>query len=195
MADIERFEETLTGARCGDAPSFDVLWRWLQPPLARYMTVAASDSWEDLASETWLQVARDIHRFRGDADAFRRWFFTIARRRVLDHARRQRRTGTVAAGAGHVPDLAEPSDPVGDRMSTRAALELIRTLPPAQAEAVALRVLADLSVKDVARILGKRPGAVRVLTSRGLNTLAEKLSMGGAEAIAAAETEKFWGPR
>lgn len=190
MAEIERFEETLAAARAGDARSFEALWRWLQPRLDRYMRVAAPGAREDLASETWLQVARDIHRFRGDEDQFRRWFFTIARRRVLDHTRSERRTGTSRTQPGSIPDLLERSDPVGERISTAAALDIIRTLPPAQAEAVALRVIADLSVRDTARILGKRPGAVRALTSRGLSALAERLSGASPGDLAAAIEEK-----
>jgi RNA polymerase sigma-70 factor (ECF subfamily) len=51
--------------------------------------------------------------------------------------------------------------------STRAALALIVQLPRDQAEVVALRVLGGLGVAEVARITGRRPGAVRVLAHRG----------------------------
>ena len=59
--------------------------------------------------------------------------------------------------------------------STRAALALVAELPPDQAEVVALRVLAGLEVAEVARIVGKRPGTVRVLAHRGLRRLAERM--------------------
>jgi RNA polymerase sigma-70 factor (ECF subfamily) len=54
------------------------------------------------------------------------------------------------------------------------ALALVRTLPPDQAEAVLLRVVGDLSVAEVAAILGRREGTVRVLVHRGLKRLAER---------------------
>jgi RNA polymerase sigma-70 factor (ECF subfamily) len=57
-------------------------------------------------------------------------------------------------------------------MSTEAALQLIATLPPDQAEAVLLRVVGGLDVDRVAAIMGKRPGHVRVLSHRGLKRLA-----------------------
>ena len=50
-----------------------------------------------------------------------------------------------------------------ERLSTESALARIATLPPDQAEIVLLRVLSGLPVKDVAAIVGKRPGTVRVL--------------------------------
>ena len=56
------------------------------------------------------------------------------------------------------------------------ALALIATSPPAQAEAVTLRTIAGLDVADVAVIMQKRPGTVRVLAHRGLRELASRLS-------------------
>jgi len=57
-------------------------------------------------------------------------------------------------------------------MGTRWALDVISTLPPDQAEAVMLRVVAGLDVAQTAQVLGKRPGAVRVAAMRGLRRLA-----------------------
>jgi RNA polymerase sigma-70 factor (ECF subfamily) len=170
----ESFEEILKAAAGGRAWAFEILWRDLQPRLGRYLRVAAAEAAEDLASETWLHVSRDIARFRGDERAFRRWFFTIARHQVIDHRRKESRRPS-STGAEH-PATPDPNDPIEQAISTDAALRLIATLPKDQADAVALRVLTELPVEDVARIMGKRPGAVRVLTHRGLRALAEKLS-------------------
>lgn len=176
MPETESFESILAAARDGSAIAFEALWRDLHPPLIRYLRVAAPDAAEDLASETWLQVARDIHRFRGNDARFRRWLFTIARHRVLDHTRGRRRRPVEPVHAEALAAIPDLKDPIEESLSTSTALAVIGTLPRAQAEAVALRVVAGLSVADVARMMGKRPGAVRVLASRGLRTLAERLS-------------------
>ncbi len=63
-----------------------------------------------------------------------------------------------------------------DNISAQAAVELIATLPRFQAEVIVLRVIAGLDVRQVARIVGKRPGAVRVAAHRGLRELAARLS-------------------
>jgi RNA polymerase sigma-70 factor (ECF subfamily) len=63
--------------------------------------------------------------------------------------------------------------------STRAALALVAELPADQAEVVALRVLGGLEVAEVARIVGKRPGTVRVLAHRGLRRLAQRVEAAG----------------
>jgi RNA polymerase sigma-70 factor (ECF subfamily) len=60
-------------------------------------------------------------------------------------------------------------------LDTRAALALVALLPPQQAEAVVLRVVAGLSPAQVGEVLGCSPGAVRVAVHRGLRRLAEWL--------------------
>lgn len=72
-------------------PTFRVLYRDTQPRLLRYLHALTGDDDEDIASETWLHIACDLHTFHGDYDAFRGWATTIARHRALDHLRRHTR--------------------------------------------------------------------------------------------------------
>jgi RNA polymerase sigma-70 factor (ECF subfamily) len=160
----------LRAAQDGDATGFATLWRALQPAVLRYLRVVTGDHAEDAASETWLHVIRDLHRFRGDPADFRGWLFGIARHRGIDERRRERRPLTTAdPAAGTAPDAATEALE-GD--ATTWALHLVGTLPPDQAEAVMLRIVAGLDVATTAHILGKRPGAVRIATMRGLRRLA-----------------------
>ena len=69
--------------RSGDEAAFLALWRELQPPLLRYLRVFGCDDPDDVASETWFQVLRDLHKFSGDDADFRRWLFTVARHRAI----------------------------------------------------------------------------------------------------------------
>jgi RNA polymerase sigma-70 factor (ECF subfamily) len=166
------FEGALAAAAAGAESAFARLWREHQPVLLRYLRVAAADAAEDLASETWLEASRDLGGFSGGSDAFRAWLFTIARHQVLDHRRRGARRPKTAGP--DVPDRSggpDPADAVEEALSTERALRLIATLPPDQAEALVLRVVGGLDVAAVARIMGKRPGHVRVLTHRGLRAL------------------------
>jgi RNA polymerase sigma-70 factor, ECF subfamily len=158
----------LAAAQDGDPRGFAVLWRGLHPAVLRYLRVLIADQAEDTASETWLQVIRDLDRFRGDLPAFRGWLFRIARHRALDEHRRRRPT------PGFVPDAVTPDSATTylEEQDTAWALRVIASLPVDQAEAVTLRVVAGLDVRTTADILGKRPGAVRIATMRGLRRLA-----------------------
>jgi RNA polymerase sigma-70 factor, ECF subfamily len=172
------FPELLLAAQAGDERAFAVLWRDLQPAVLRYVRVAAQQAAEDLAADTWVSVIRGLGRFRGDERAFRAWVFTLARHRVIDWHRQAARRPSRSVPVALVADRPAPDDPVAavlEAQSTRAALVLLAELPADQAEVVALRVLGGLEVAEVARIVGKRPGTVRVLAHRGLRQLANRL--------------------
>jgi len=169
----DELADALRGAQKGDETAFAVLWRTLQPAVLRYLRVVVGDTAEDVASETWLQAVRDLHRFTGDPTAFRAWLFRIARHRAIDERRRAGRRPE------HPTDNTETTTPTRDTAteviegdSTTWALTLIATLPIDQAEAVMLRVVAGLDVATTAHVLGKRSGAVRIATMRGLRRLA-----------------------
>jgi RNA polymerase sigma-70 factor (ECF subfamily) len=176
------FPELLAAAQGGDEEAFAVLWRHLQPAVLRYLRVAAPQTAEDLAADTWLSVIRRLKHFRGDERAFRAWVFTVARHRAIDWRRQAARRPTNLVPVEQLAGRPAPDDPVAamlEAQSTRAALALVAELPPEQAEVVALRVLGGLDVAEVARIVGKRPGAVRVLTHRGLRRLARRMEAAG----------------
>jgi RNA polymerase sigma-70 factor (ECF subfamily) len=172
-------DEALARASAGDEAGFLRLWRTLQPPLLRFLRVIGCDDPEDVASETWLQVVRDLPRFSGGQEDFRRWLFTIGRHRAIDAARaRSRRPATpVSTGLDILADHQLVEDQVLDGISVRRAVALLATLSRDQAEVVALRVIAGLETPDVARILGKSAGAVRVALHRGLKALADDPSV------------------
>jgi RNA polymerase sigma-70 factor, ECF subfamily len=176
------FPALLAAAQGGDEQAFAVLWRDLQPAVLRYLRVAAPVAAEDLAADTWVSVIRGLARFRGDEQDFRRWVFTAARHRAIDWRRQAARRPTTSLPVELLAERPAPDDPVAavlEAQSTRAALALLAELPADQAEVVALRVLGGLGVDEVAEILGKRPGAVRVLAHRGLRRLAKRLEAAG----------------
>jgi RNA polymerase sigma-70 factor, ECF subfamily len=174
----DEFDEALARARSGDETGFLLLWDELQPRLLRYLQVLGCDDVDDVASETWLQVIRDLPKFRkGGVDEFRAWLFTIGRHRAIDAARSRRRLRDKILTSEPVPSSATPGNPVEDevlqRLSTRQAVAMVAELSRDQAEVVALRVIAGLDTEAVARILHKSPGAVRVALHRGLRTLSD----------------------
>src|SRR4051794_1046382 len=74
----------VSAAQRGDEEAFRGLYREVQPGLLRYLRALVADDAEDVASETWLQIARDLRTFRG-TEGFRAWAARIGRNRALDH--------------------------------------------------------------------------------------------------------------
>lgn len=177
-ADEPDLPAVLKAAERGDEDAFRTLYRTIQPGLLRYLRVLVRDDAEDVASEAWLHIAKGLASFRGDIDGFRGWTATIARNRALDHLRHQRRRPLVDGPREEFAERPAPEDTARsaiDSVTTDAALALIARLPPDQAEAVLLRVVMGLDAAGAAKVLGKRPGAVRTAAYRGLRKLAEYL--------------------
>ena len=177
-ADGSALDEALSQARAGDEAGFLLLWDALQPRLLRYLQVVGCDDVDDVAGETWLQVVRDLPKFKKDsADEFRAWLFTIARHRAIDAARSRKRFLDRILAAGPAQPAASSGNPVEDevllQLSTQQAVAMIAALSKDQAEVVALRVIAGLNTEAVARLLRKSPGAVRIALHRGLRSLSD----------------------
>jgi RNA polymerase sigma-70 factor (ECF subfamily) len=167
-------EAALARTAGGDHDALAVLYRELHPRLLRYLRHHAGPVAEDLASEVWLALAPQLDGFPGTPENLTALMFSIAHRRVVDEYRRRGRT------PAHAPfdealDLADPDDPetvAVEQLTAQGAVELLaRKLPPDQAEVVLLRVLGDLEVEQVAEIVGKSKGAVRIAQHRALQRL------------------------
>lgn len=179
------FDQVVADLLDGGEAAFRAAYRSIHPGLVRYLgTLVGPHEADDVASETWAQVCRDLSRFRGDGDGFRGWVTTIARHRALDHLRARSRRPSAGASDTDLIERPGPEHAESEALasiSTRAALDLISSLPSEQAEAVLLRTVMGLDAKSAGRVLGKRPGAVRTAAYRGLRALRDALEVGSDE--------------
>jgi RNA polymerase sigma-70 factor (ECF subfamily) len=176
------FDALLAAAQAGDDQAVARLYHDLHPRLSRYLHAREPRAAEDVESEVWLAVARGIGRFSGGEDAFRGWVFSIARRRLADFRRTGARRATVPVPNEEL-DRAGGDDTesivLEDLSATAATAFVVATVTPDQAEIVLLRVIAGLSVEEVAELLGKRPGTIRVMQHRALKRLHAALVKSG----------------
>lgn len=180
------FDEVLKAAQ-GNAPwALTWLYESLAPGVTGYLRAQGVREAEDVASEVFLGVLRRCSSFRGDEAQFRRWVFTIAHHRIVDSRRCDGRTpevgsfdvdGRVGMEPGRSPAA---EDDALQNLGTERVSRLLSTLSSDQRSVLLLRVVADLSVQDVAVALDKPPGAVKALQRRALATLRRRFSeMGG----------------
>lgn len=165
------FPEVLSAAQAGA----DWAWRRLYDSIAgRVRSYAAAQGARDpdeLTGEVLLHLVRGIDRFTGDEGAFRSWVFVIAHHRVIDDRRRSRRRQDLQQRLQLAPAGAE-DDPLARLWPEEWAARLGR-LSEGQRTVLLLRVVSGLSADEVGRVIGKRPGAVRVLQHRALVRLQE----------------------
>lgn len=169
---FDPWESLLEAARAGAEWAWSDLYREYAPKVRGYAVSQGVADPDDLVGEVFLQALRNLSGFDGSEPDFRSWLFTIVHRRVVDVRRRQTRR----------PE--ELHDTVPDRQASPAAEDLallglgdeglargLALLTADQRRVIALRVLADLSVEQVAVILRKRRGAVKALQHRALARL------------------------
>ena len=186
------FSGLLAAAKQGRPSAWDQLYRWLAPAVAGYVRLRGAGDVDDLTSEVFLAVFRNIATFDGTEANFRSWVFVIAHRRLQDDRRRRSRRPVTAdcfdesaatpirrenrrgeLAGGNVEDDALAS------IATERVKRVCGQLAPDQADVLLLRILGDLTVEQVAHVLGKSPGAVKALQRRGLEAVRKILASEG----------------
>jgi RNA polymerase sigma-70 factor, ECF subfamily len=180
IPEVDDFESTLVGAQAGLGWAFEALFAWLGAPVASFLRARRVEDPDDLANEVFLRAFRTIRTFRGDADRFRSWMFTIARNAALDDQRRTRRRPRLTElGEADPLPTRDIADDVVERLARDRVESLIAGLPPDQRDVFLLRVLGDLSIAQTAAVLDKSYEAVKALQRRGAANLTRLLAAEG----------------
>ncbi len=167
----------LTAAQRGEPWACTELWTAYSPMVAGFARVRGSREPEDLTSEVFLSLFRSLGSFSGDEGAFRGYLFTIAHRRLVDEFRASSRRPYIQLWTDDGDDRCTVSaeEEVVSASAEREILALLDELSPDQREVLTLRLVADLSIEQVAGIVGKTPGAVKALQHRALGALRRRL--------------------
>lgn len=173
----EDFANVLAAARLGAEWAWRRLYLDLAGAVVGYLRAHGAADPENVAGEAFLGMARNLATFEGDEEAFRSWAFTIVHRRLLDERRSRRRRPTRPTDPADLPDVSggdAEHDAVGSLTTAEVAARLAQ-LSPNQRDVLTLRVIADLSLKQTAELLGRTTGAVKALQRRGLERLRQDL--------------------
>ncbi|GFM98964.1 hypothetical protein Sfulv_37750 [Streptomyces fulvorobeus] len=133
LGDDAELTAAVLAAQDGDEDAFRAVYRAVQPRLLGYIRTLVGDAdAEDVASESWLQIARDLDRFGGDADRFRGWAARIARNRCLDHLRMRSRRPAIGGDETELtgkPAESDTADEAIEALATARAMSYIAQLP------------------------------------------------------------------
>lgn len=165
-------------ARQGDPAAWSELYRWLSPQVLGYLRARGASEPQDVLGEVFVQAVRDLESFSGNERDFRAWVFSIAHHRLIDEARRAARRPADPVPAEELTGHGEAADAETEAMARIGAGEVTRllaTLSEDQRSVLLLRVLGELTVPEVARVVGKRPGAVKQLQRRAIARLRKEL--------------------
>jgi len=175
----EVFPGVLAAAQAGAPWAFERLYRDLAGQVTGYLRVQGAAEPDDLASEVFIGVFSGLPQFTGDESGFRSWVFTIAHRRLVDERRRLARRPAVVPEDDLTPLTGGDAETDAvNALGEQWVRRVCRDLPADQGAVLLLRVLGDLTLEQVAEVLGKSPGAVKQLQRRALTGLREKITSG-----------------
>jgi RNA polymerase sigma-70 factor (ECF subfamily) len=181
-----QFDAVLAAARDGAPWALERMFTALAPAVTGYLRVQGSAEPEDLTSEVFVAILRNLRNFQGDEAGFRSWVFTIAHRRLLDERRRRARRPPPESLTDRADALERESpaaDDVEGAIDRSLGAERVRALcdrlVPDQRDVLLLRLLGDLSIEQIAGALGKTNGAVKALQRRGLAAVGRLLEREG----------------
>jgi RNA polymerase sigma-70 factor, ECF subfamily len=181
MAGVDRFngefDAVLAAAQGGAPTALERIFIALAPVVAGYLRAQGAHEPDDLTSEVFVAVLRNVGRFSGDEAGFRSWVFTIAHRRLLDERRTygRRPAMTELGEAVDFPGLDDVEATVDRTLRTEWVRAACDQLAPDQRDVLLLRLLGRLTVEEVAAALGKSPGAVKALQRRGFRAIGRVL--------------------
>ncbi|MCP4958110.1 MAG: sigma-70 family RNA polymerase sigma factor [Actinomycetia bacterium] len=173
------FGQQLARARRGDGAAMRALYDSVAAQVTGYARGNGVEDPDALANETLFRALSRIDRFEGGEQHFRSWVFTIAHNLIIDDRRRMDRRPQQTDDDGPLEFATAPDDPAHTAISNCATEELIgeiARLTDSQRDVVLLRVVADLSLEDVARITGRTVGATKAQQHRALATLRRRLA-------------------
>ena len=183
--DQHRLKKLVKSAAHGDEEAAGLLFDIYHPRVYRYSLAKLGDApaAEDIASETFARVLRDLGRFTWRGAGFEAWLFRIASNLVLDHLRAGRREHPAEdVEFAETAELRTPEWAVLEGETTRELNGLLATLSDEQREVLLLRFAGGLSTNEVGAVTGRKPNAVRQMQFRALEQLRARLAHGAHRA-------------
>lgn len=171
----------ILAAKAGDTAAFGRLYAKYAPGVFRFVSfrIPVRENAEDITSNVFLRAWEAMRTFDPEKASFRGWLLTIARRQTIDQYRKKLNRDISLDES--LPDVTEPlPDRIQAQEEGNAVLEALKTLSPAYAEILSLRFFGELETKEMAEVLGKSEGAVRILQHRALKELRTVLQKSSA---------------
>ncbi|MCP3977097.1 MAG: RNA polymerase sigma factor [bacterium] len=163
------FPQVLAAAQEGAEWAWTTLYHSLAGQLAGFARAKGAPEPDDVVGEVLHDVARNIQSFEGTEANFRSWVFTIAHNRLVDQWRKAgKRQHHISPPAG----TAASAEHEALQVSTQGpAFRALESLTDAQRTVMLLRTIADLSLEQVAEVMGTNRNSVKALQHRAVRQL------------------------
>ncbi len=176
---MQNEESLVRRAKQRDEQAFAQLYEEYFDKIYRYVTLKIGDRMEaeDITQQVFLNAIKAISSFKWRGIPFSAWLFRIAHNQVVDYLRRKSKRATAPLEESLVASNYDPQLIVEQRLDTERLLVATRKLTPAQREVISLRFAGELSVAQVAKIMGRSEGAVKALQHSAIVALRKEFSV------------------
>ena len=171
-------ESTARGLQKRDPEAWAEVYEKYFSRVYRYIALRVGDRTEaeDLAGQVFLKALESISSFNWRGVPVSAWLFRIAHNQVIDHWRTDKAKLHSLLEEWLVSDDMDPVLEAERSLDIRQVVQAVGQLTQAQREVIELRFAGELSTAEVAKVLGKSQGAVKVLQHSALVALRKRLS-------------------
>lgn len=171
------FPDLLEAARRGDPAAYSSLWERHATAVAAYVASRGAEDVDAVVSDAFLAAFGALGTFQGEESGFRALLLTVARRRLVDEARRRARRVQVSPWSRDRDVAGPPLEDLvlADELDPHL-LAGLRGLTAEQREVVLLRLVVELSIEEVAQVMERSPGSVKALQRRAVDALRRHLA-------------------
>jgi len=172
-------ESLVRRAQQRDQQAFAQLYEQHFDKIYRYVALRIGDraEAEDITQQVFLKALQSISSFRWKGIPFSAWLFRIAHNQVIDYLRKKTKQATVPIDESAVSFSSDPQILAEQRLNIEQLLSAAKRLTEAQREVISLRFAGELSIAEVAKIMGKSQGAVKALQHSAIVALRKVLSV------------------
>ncbi len=170
----EQLKDILKKAQSGNEEAFGLIYDHLAAKIYKfiYFRVGHKEIAEDILSDTFVKGWQKISQINSPA-ALSAWLYQIAKNNIIDYYRIKKETVNITDVENFLEDEVNPIDDTNLNIEQKKLLEVLKELPEEQQEVIKYKFFEDLENEEIAYIIGKTEGAVRVIQHRAITKLKE----------------------
>jgi RNA polymerase sigma-70 factor (ECF subfamily) len=172
MFDETTDDEILAQHAVQHVEAFAILYRRYANRVYSYLLsrVGNIEDAQDLTAQTFLAALESLHTYRSEG-RFSAWLLSIARHKAADHFRQHPSWVNAEVIEERLDTQLQPEAMVEQRLEMQAVFKALSYLGPDRAEALRLRVFGELKMAEIATVMGKSEGAIKMLVARAFTDL------------------------
>jgi RNA polymerase sigma-70 factor (ECF subfamily) len=172
----EELKKNLKLAQNGNSSAFAEIYDYFSEKIYRfiYFRVGHKEVAEDILADTFVKAWQKINQINSPL-ALSAWLYQIARNNIIDYYRVRKETVSLDEVSDSLEDLVNPADIVNSGLQQKKILTVLHQLTGEQQQVIKYKFFEDLSNDEIAFILNKTEGAIRVIQHRAIMRLKDLL--------------------